>query len=135
MKSLIGSALFWVVGIIIVFLFLILLFSKSCGKDKNEKDTTTVNSESPSQSYTYPSVGKELATKEKPAKAFLDPINSDTRFYGDKEVIYVFEANPEIKFLCQEYSNEDELNKWCAMPVGNYLIYPKNKNSIVFEWW
>ena len=127
-------------GIILLIGLVILLFAKACNSDTNstKKDNPPkTGNTAPSTVASYPISGKEIATMDKPIKAYLDPENSYTRIIGEGNAKYVLESNPSKFFICNEKPGVESghIKDFLALPAGNYLIYPEGINKIVFKWW
>jgi len=116
----------------------ILLIVKLGGNNKKNVDNKTpkIENTAPSNSFTvYKKSGKEIATTTKPVKAYLDPLKAYERVIGEGDALVVLENNPNQSFLFTEETKAGMgIEKWWAMPAGNYLVYPKNKKEIIFYW-
>lgn len=81
--------------------------------------------------------GKGIATKEKPIKAYMDPLKTSIMVLGKGEAKYVLASDANIFFVCNqkaEQGGDDYLKPWWQMPEGNYLVYPNDRDTIMFSW-
>lgn len=129
--AIISSIMMLAVCIVAVMFFYWLFFSNRDEPRENTYQSQTINE--------FPRSGKEIATMKNPVKAFLDPEKSNTRILGKGDAKYVLESDTTKFFICNEkpevLDKTGRINNWAVMPPGNYLIYPKGFESIVFKWW
>ncbi len=82
------------------------------------------------------SSGKEIATMNKPIRAYLDPLKNYIRIIGPGNAKCVLESNPSKFFIFDEKPGVNKhIKKWRTMSAGYYLIYPDGTDEIVFLWY
>ncbi|MFA6919676.1 MAG: hypothetical protein WC264_01330 [Candidatus Paceibacterota bacterium] len=132
-----SKLLIWVV--LIVALVLLLIYRNdifSLIKQTNKNSNKTENTSFSNLFVAYPMSGKEVATMDKPVRAYLDPTKTNTRIIGPGNGKYVLESDPSRFFICNEKpEHNSKIKDWALMPAGNYLIYPEGIYKIIFYWY
>ncbi len=82
--------------------------------------------------------GEGYTTMAKPIKAYIDPLNSNTRVEYGKRARYVLASDTSQTYLA---GGEGDLNvssplieNFLKMPAADYWIYPEGSESAYF-WW
>lgn len=135
-KTNFGSIFLKIVVVIVIILVIIIFFPsifRGCKKEIPKDENTTLSNY---PIMFYPISGKEVATMDKPIKAFLDPTRTNTRIIGPGNGKYVLESDPSRFFICNEKpEHNSKIQDWALMPAGNYLIYPEGIDKIIFYWY